>query len=114
LKISCRNLSEANIKLSLNGEVKLGINILIILNVIKLTYPIVLALQELQHDHLQENSKVSQVLLDFPVLAEIIEEMMLSRYHLVSEDQKWSEDALSFLSCTLSGSLETLEKARVY
>ena len=57
---------------------------------------------------------MSQALLDFPILAELIEDMMLSRYHLVSDDEKWSEDALSFLSCTLSGSLETLVKVRDY
>jgi hypothetical protein len=55
---------------------------------------------------------VPQILLDFPILAEVIEDMMLSRYHLTSEDEKLSEDALSFLSCTLSGSLETLMKVR--
>ncbi|RDL36258.1 uncharacterized protein BP5553_06870 [Venustampulla echinocandica] len=93
LKLSCRTLSEANIGLSLDGEVKL-----------------VLDLQQVQHDHLHEGSKVSQVLLDFPILAELIEDMMLSRYHLTPNDIMWSEDALSFLSCTLSGSLETLMK----
>jgi hypothetical protein len=51
---------------------------------------------------------MSQVLLDLPILAEIIEEMMLSRYHLISDDESWSKDALDFLSCTLSGSLESL------
>ena len=51
---------------------------------------------------------MSQVLLDLPILAEIIEEMMLSRYHLTSDDESWSKDALDFLSCTLSGSLESL------
>ncbi len=53
-----------------------------------------------------------QILLDFPILAEIAEDMMLSRYHLTSKDEKLSEDALSFLSCTLLGSLETLMKVR--
>ncbi|KAH8674434.1 hypothetical protein BGZ60DRAFT_404015 [Tricladium varicosporioides] len=95
LKLSCRNISRANIRLSLGGEVKLALDF-----------------QELQHDHLHENSKVSEVLLDFPILAELIEEMMLSRYHLTSDDEKWSEDALSFLSCTLSGSLEALINVR--
>ena len=82
-------------------------------NVIKPdTFHSVLDLQKLQHDHLYESSKVSQVLLDFPVIAELIEEMMLSRYHLTSDDEKWSEDALSFLSCALSGSLESLMNVR--
>ena len=74
----------------------------------------VLDLQKLQHDHLHESSKVSQVLLDFPIIAELIEEMMLSRYHLTSGDEKWSEDARSFLSCALSGSLESLINVRGY
>lgn len=46
--------------------------------------------------------------MDFPVIAEIMEEMMLSRFHLTCDDERWSGDALDFLSCTLSGSLETL------
>ncbi|XMA20784.1 hypothetical protein WAI453_013575 [Rhynchosporium graminicola] len=88
LKVSCKSLSEANIGFTLNGGIK-----------------IILDLQHLERDHLHQSPKTSQVLLDFPILAELIEDMMLSRYHLTS---KWSEDALDFLSCTLTGSLETL------
>jgi hypothetical protein len=62
----------------------------------------------MKHDPLYEGPRVSQVLLDFPILAEIIEDMMLSRYHLTSDDERWSEDALAFLSCALSGTLESL------
>jgi hypothetical protein len=51
---------------------------------------------------------MSQVLLDLPILAKIIKEIMLSRYHLTSNDESWSKDALDFLSCTLLGSLESL------
>ncbi|RFU32105.1 hypothetical protein B7463_g4226, partial [Scytalidium lignicola] len=91
LELSCKHLSMANIRFSLAGEIKL-----------------VLDFQTLYHDHLYEGSKTSQVLLDFPILAELIEEMILTRYHLTPDDEKWSEDALSFLSCTLSGSLESL------
>ena len=70
---------------------------------------LVLNLQQLKHDHLHENPRVSQVLFDFPILAELIEEMMLPRYHHTSDDdKKWSEDALGFLACTISGSLESL------
>ena len=76
------------------------------------TFHSVLDVQNLQHDHLHESSKVSQVLLDFPIIAELIEEMMLSRYHLTSGDEQWSEDAISFLSCALSGSLESLMNVR--
>ena len=53
---------------------------------------------------------MSQVLLDFPILAELIEDMMLSRYHHTSESEKWSADALDFLACAVSGSLESLVK----
>ena len=38
--------------------------------------------RELKYDALYESPKLSQVLLDFPILAQIIEERMLSRYHL--------------------------------
>ncbi|KAH8799383.1 hypothetical protein F5884DRAFT_758410 [Xylogone sp. PMI_703] len=95
LELSCKHLSMANIRFSLAGEIKL-----------------VLDFQTLYHDHLYEGSKTSQVLLDFPILAELIEEMILTRYHLTPDDEKWSEDALSFLSCTLSGSLESLVNVR--
>jgi hypothetical protein len=43
-----------------------------------------------------------------PVLAEMIEDMILSRYHHTSDDQRWSKEALSFLSCSISGSLQSL------
>jgi hypothetical protein len=51
---------------------------------------------------------VCRLLLHYPLLAEIIEEMILSSYHLASDDDRRSEEALSFLSCTFSGSLESL------
>jgi hypothetical protein len=76
------------------------------------TFHPVLDLQNLQHNDLHESSRVSQVLLNFPIIAELIEEMMLSRYHLTSGDEQWSEDALSFLSCALTGSSESLMKVR--
>ncbi|MAD81879.1 MAG: hypothetical protein CL912_02855 [Deltaproteobacteria bacterium] len=62
---------------------------------------------QLERDHLHQSPKSSQVLLDFPIIAELIEDMMLSRFHLSS---KWSEHALGFLSCTLTGSLENLKQ----
>jgi hypothetical protein len=65
---------------------------------------------DLQHDPLDNSAITSEILLDFPILAEAIEEMMLSRYHDTSEDERWSEDARNFLSCTLSGSLTSLMK----
>ncbi|CZT52252.1 uncharacterized protein RSE6_13541 [Rhynchosporium secalis] len=91
LRLSCRDLSQHNIWLSLDGDIK-----------------IVLDPRDLKYDSLQESPKVSQVLLDFPILAEMIEEMMLSRYHLTPDDDKWSWDAVDFLSCTLEGSIESL------
>jgi hypothetical protein len=70
----------------------------------------VLDFQSLRYDNLLESIGESHVLLDIPVLAEIVEEMMLSRYHITSGDDMCSEEALSFLSCTLSGSLQSLMK----
>lgn len=64
--------------------------------------------RKIKYDDLYESPKISQVLLDFPILAEIIEEIMLSRYHLTPDDEKWSKDALDFLSCALEGSFESL------
>jgi len=46
-----------------------------------------------------------EALLDVPVLAEIIEEIMLPWYHLNSDGEGWSKEALDFLSCSLSGSI---------
>jgi hypothetical protein len=60
-----------------------------------------------------KDPKYSHALLDFPLLAEVAEEMMLPRYHLTSENEAWSREALSFLSCSLSESLESLMKAGV-
>jgi hypothetical protein len=56
----------------------------------------------------QENPRVSQALLEMPVLAEMIEIMILSRYHHTSDDQRWSKELLSFLGCSISGSLQSL------
>ena len=72
----------------------------------------VLDLRKLKYNDLYESPKVSQVLLDFPILAEIIEEMMLSSSHLNSGDERWSKDALDFLSCTVEGSFESLINVR--
>jgi len=53
------------------------------------------------------------VLLDFPLLAEVIEEMMLPQYHLISNNKAWSQEALSFLSCSLLDLVETLMKVGI-
>lgn len=71
-----------------------------------------LDLQKLRHDHLHESPRVSQILLDCPIIVDMIEEMMLSRLHLAPDDEKWFADAQDFLSCALSGSLETLMNVR--
>lgn len=47
-------------------------------------------------------------LLELPVLEEMIGAMTISRYHLTSADRGWSKEALSFLSCSRSGSLQNL------
>ena len=44
------------------------------------------------------NTESSEILLDFPILAEAIEQMILSRYHLAPEKEMWSVDAKNFLS----------------
>ena len=74
----------------------------------------VLDLRKLKYNDLYESPKVLQVLLDFPILAEIIEEMMLSSSHLNSGDERWSKDALNFLSYTVEGSFESLINVRSY
>jgi hypothetical protein len=56
----------------------------------------------------QNKGDSSEVLLDVPVLAEIIEEMMLPQYHLSSDGEGWSKEALDFLSCSLSGSIQSI------
>jgi hypothetical protein len=60
----------------------------------------------------KEDLRVSHALLDLPFLAEIVEEMMLPRYHLEEDGESWSPDALAFLSCSLSGSIESLLKVK--
>lgn len=47
-------------------------------------------------------------LLELPVLEEMIGAMTISRYHHASDDQGWSNEALSFLSWSRSGSLQNL------
>ena len=72
----------------------------------------VLDLPNLEYNDTDKTSRTSHVMLDFPILVELIEEMMLSRYHFTSDDERWSKDILSFLSCALSGSLESLMNVR--
>jgi hypothetical protein len=72
---------------------------------------LVLDLDQYQRKALDETAKLSHALLDLPYLADIVEEMLLPRYHLGGEEA-WSEDALEFLSCCLSGSIEGLLAVR--
>ncbi|TGO56037.1 hypothetical protein BCON_0083g00300 [Botryotinia convoluta] len=58
--------------------------------------------------HLSINGDVR---IDLPFLAEIVEEMMLPRYHLIDEKDAWSDEALQLLSCCISGSVESMLKA---
>jgi hypothetical protein len=46
-------------------------------------------------------------------MADVVQEMMLPRYHLKDSDESWSPDALDFLSCCLSGSIESLVAVRI-
>lgn len=58
--------------------------------------------------HQEQNLRVAQALLEMPLVAEMIEGMILSRYHHTSDDQRWSKEVLSFLGCSISGSLQSL------
>lgn len=59
-----------------------------------------------------EDLNVMQAVLDTPLLAEMTEEMMLPRYHLEEDDEAWSQDALDFLECAISGSIKSLSNVR--
>ncbi|KFY03198.1 hypothetical protein V490_00250, partial [Pseudogymnoascus sp. VKM F-3557] len=88
--ISCQDLTTASIRLSVRGEIKL-----------------LLSMENIRY-HQVENPRFAPALLEMPVLEEIIEAMTLPRYHHTSDDQRWSKEALSFLSCSISGSLQNL------
>ena len=70
--------------------------------------------ENIRHESSSHSTGTSEALLDFPILAEAIEEMMLSRYDDSSDDKRWSEDARNFLSCTLSGTLKNIMKVEMY
>ncbi|KFY66716.1 hypothetical protein V497_00765, partial [Pseudogymnoascus sp. VKM F-4516 (FW-969)] len=88
--VSCQDLTTASIRLSVRGEIKL-----------------LLSMENIRY-HQVENPRFAPALLEMPVLEEIIEAMTLPRYHHTSDDQRWSKEALSFLSCSISGSLQNL------
>ena len=55
-----------------------------------------------------QTSRQSHAILDLPCMADMVQEMMLPRYHLKDSDESWSRDALDFLTCCLSGSIRSL------
>jgi hypothetical protein len=63
--------------------------------------------------HQVENLRFAPALLEMPVLEEMIEAMTLPRYHHTSDDQRWSKETLSFLSCSISGSLQNLNDVSI-
>ncbi|CZS92442.1 uncharacterized protein RAG0_02970 [Rhynchosporium agropyri] len=85
--ISCKEISKENIWMSVGGAIKI-------------------VMTSICEYHEYRGS--TDVILDFPIFAELFEEMILSSYHLVCSRNKWSAEALRFLSCTLSGSLGSL------
>jgi hypothetical protein len=69
--------------------------------------------QNYEKDVDHRDSKLSNALLDFPLLVEVAEEMMLPRYHLTSGNDAFSGEALDFLSSSLSDSVEALMKVSI-
>ncbi|KFZ24851.1 hypothetical protein V502_00673 [Pseudogymnoascus sp. VKM F-4520 (FW-2644)] len=94
MNISCQVLTIASIRLSVRGEIKL-----------------LLSMENVRY-HQVENPRFAPALLEMPVLEEMIEAMTLPRYHHTSDDQRWSKETLSFLSCSISGSLQNLNDHR--
>ncbi|KFY52543.1 hypothetical protein V496_08367 [Pseudogymnoascus sp. VKM F-4515 (FW-2607)] len=94
MNISCQDLTIASIRLSVRGEVKL-----------------LLSMENVRY-HQVENPRFAPALLEMPVLEEMIEAMTLPRYHHTSDDQRWSNETLSFLSCSILGSLQNLNDHR--
>ncbi|KFY03302.1 hypothetical protein V490_00219 [Pseudogymnoascus sp. VKM F-3557] len=92
--ISCQDLTTASIRLSVRGEIKL-----------------LLSMENVRY-HQVENPRFAPALLEMPVLEEMIEAMTLPRYHHTSDDQRWSKETLSFLSCSILGSLQNLNDHR--
>ncbi|KFY26010.1 hypothetical protein V491_01503 [Pseudogymnoascus sp. VKM F-3775] len=92
--ISCQDLTTTSIRLSVRGEIKL-----------------LLRMENVRY-HQVENPRFAPALLEMPVLEEIIEAMTLPRYHRTSGD-RWSKETLSFLYCSISGSLQNLNDHRL-
>ena len=104
-------ISKENIWLSLDGSIKIG-NTLSRSQFCLLIAQVMLVMHSTCGHHVTQ--RATDLLLDFPIFAELVEEMMLSRYHLVYGQYQWSPEALQFLSCTLSGSLGSLTNVRTH
>jgi hypothetical protein len=100
----------SSIRVSTDGSIKLGEHDHFSLVRWTNLY-LVLDMEQYEREASDESAKLSHALLDLPYLAEIVEEMLLPRYHL-GDDESWSKDALEFFSCCLSGSIETLLNVR--
>ena len=51
-----------------------------------------------------ESCRFAHALLDLPFMAKIVEEMLLLRY----EEDVWPEKVIDFVSCCLTGSIQSL------
>jgi len=98
----------SNIRISIDGSIKIGEYSL--LHLLKLTNCVsVLDLEQYGRKASDESLRLTHALLDLPYMAEIVEEMLLLRCRL-DDDKVWSKDTLDFVSCCLSGSIESLMK----
>ena len=100
----------SNIRLSTHGDVKIGTKSFLYFQ-LQLT-SLVLDLPQYEQVASVENPRLTHGLLDLPFLAETVEEMVLPRYHLEEVNEAWSREALEFLLCSLSGSVESLVNVR--
>ncbi|CZT07747.1 uncharacterized protein RCO7_11237 [Rhynchosporium graminicola] len=85
--ISCKELSMSDIRISTEGKIK-----------------IVLDLAQYGRKASDESTRFAHALLDLPFIAQIVEEMLLLRY----EQEEWPESVMDFLSCCLTGSIQSL------
>jgi hypothetical protein len=98
----------SNIRISTDGSIKIGEHDL--LHLFKLINCVpVLDLEQYGRKASDESLRLAHALLDLPYMAEIVEEMLLLRYR-PDDDEALSKDALDFVSCCLSGSIESLMK----
>ncbi|KAF7894688.1 uncharacterized protein EAF01_010138 [Botrytis porri] len=89
--VSCKDISMSNIRLSINGDIKIALNF-----------------NQYVYQRKEKNLNLLHAFLDLPILAEIAEDMMLPRYHMVGAiNNGWSLEAFQFLSHCISGTVET-------